>query len=87
MLADERFDQVRAGLLTLADVDPAHVDRHRLVAGIGSIIRRDPAARAELTAVVALAVSTVSAHYDAHSDATAALWLDFCRNYHQRMAG
>lgn len=55
------------------------------VAMIGAMMAGDDgAARAELRAVTAVAVATVSSHYSPDDDAAAALWLDFARGYHVR---
>ncbi|WP_410585590.1 hypothetical protein [Amycolatopsis sp. lyj-108] len=58
------------------------------VDAIGAVMAGDDGlARAELRALTALAISTVSSHYAPDDDAAAALWLDFTRNYHLRRRG
>ncbi|WP_125801106.1 hypothetical protein [Amycolatopsis sp. WAC 01416] len=55
---------------------------------IGAVMAGDDGlVRAELRALTALAISTVSSHYTPDDDAAAALWLDFTRNYHLRRRG
>ncbi|MEV6825002.1 hypothetical protein [Amycolatopsis sp. NPDC051102] len=86
-LAAARRAQAQQGARVLRELDAAGVDKARVIAGLGRRIQGDSGAKRLLTPVTALALSTVTTHFDAAADASAELWLDFAKHYHLRVAG
>jgi hypothetical protein len=85
-LTSERVSQLRRGIATISAVDPVSSSAERLVTQVGAVVRRGGVDDG-LLPVTALAVATISSHFDARQDSTARLWLDFARNFHERVAG
>jgi hypothetical protein len=84
-LAPARWGQARAGADALIARGLLGQPRARLLAGIG--MEADVAAgRPGLTAAVALAIATVSRHFDPACDEAALLWTDILRGLHRRGA-
>jgi len=54
-----------------------------LLAGVGGLASSATGSR-ELTAVVALAIATVSRHFDPNADDAALVWIDGLRRLHLR---
>jgi hypothetical protein len=77
-----RLASVRKGAQQLLSAGLAGADRTELVSGIGRKVyharKRQPPQ--PLIAVVALAIATVSRHFDPKSDDAARMWLDFTGN-------
>jgi hypothetical protein len=77
-----RLNLVRSGAdLLISRGVPGGGDRH-LLAQVGAVAA-NPGDLASLTAVVALAVSTVYRRFDPSSDHLASLWIDGLRRLHQ----
>jgi hypothetical protein len=82
-LVSARWGQARAGADALIARGLLGQPRARLLAGIGR--EADVAASGPgLTAVVALAIGTVSRHFDPGCDEAALVWIDGLRIMHQR---
>ncbi|MER6949624.1 hypothetical protein ABT294_36990 [Nonomuraea sp. NPDC000554] len=75
-----RLELARQGARSLVSAGLLNTGRPRLLAGIARQASATQAAAPELVAVVALAVATVSAHFDPASDAAASVWLNALRN-------
>jgi hypothetical protein len=80
-----RLALARAGAGTLIAQGLPGKPRARLLDGIGRLARSSGGHR-ELTAAVALAIATVSKHFDPNSDEAAQLWLGGLGMLHQRGA-
>ena len=78
-----RLAVARSGARTLIAQGLLDHPRPRLVQGIGGLAD-DPAAQRELTAVAALAIATVSSHFDPDSDHAAQRWIGGLRELHRR---
>ena len=78
-----RLALARAGADALIADGLLNQPRSRLLAGIGRQAARAPGDH-ELTAAVALAIATVSRHFDPGSDDAALTWTDGLRRLHQR---
>jgi len=79
----QRLALARSGADALIAQGLLNRPRARLLDGIGQ--QAGPtAAESRLTAVVALAIATVSRHFDPDSDEAALLWTDGLRIMHQR---
>ena len=75
-----RLQQATGGADALIRHGLLHQPRARLLDGIGEVASH-PAN--DLTAVVALAIATVSRHFDPNSDDAAELWIELLRGLHQ----
>ncbi|MFE0027734.1 hypothetical protein [Amycolatopsis sp. NPDC059021] len=81
-LTPDRMRLVRRGMSELAGANVATTTADGVVLAAGRVFRAKGAAvDAALRALVAVAVATVSAHYDPNADAPAELWLSFARSY------
>jgi hypothetical protein len=79
-----RLARARSGLDALIAAELLDVDQERLLAGIGRIHAQGTAPG--LTAAVAVAVATVSDHFDPNADAAAQVWLGGLRWLHENGA-
>jgi hypothetical protein len=80
-----RLAAVQAGTEDLIAAGLANVGQPALLDGIGRVAVAGTAdERQRLTAVAALAVATVSTHFDPNSDAAAQLWLGGLGRLHSR---
>jgi hypothetical protein len=87
-LSTTRRGQVQQAAALLTEADLPTTDVAQAAASIGKLASAGNAeTNPALRAIVALAVSAVSTHFDPNADSTAELWLGFARHYHMRLAG
>lgn len=81
-LPDTRHALARAGARQLLDSGMLNADRAKLIGHIGQRVAQKPEWHPPrpLLASVALAIGTISRHFDPRSDDAAGVWLEFVRN-------
>jgi hypothetical protein len=85
-LSAQRLGQVRDGARSLISAGLLDAPRDALLDGIGShLAGSGTKAPPGLTALLALAIATVSKKFDPHSDGLAEIWLGTVRRRHQRL--
>jgi TAT (twin-arginine translocation) pathway signal sequence len=82
-LSASRLALARSGASLLIAEGLLNQPRARLLDGIGRLAGTESGER-ELTATVALAIGTVSRHFDPGRDQPASIWIDGLRILHQR---
>lgn len=85
ILAPNRIASVAAGTARLLAQQLARASRPELLIGLGRLASTStPGELADLRATAALAVATVSTHFDPGDDHQATIWLGGLRNLYQR---
>ena len=85
-LTPDRVHQLRQGIAAISAANPVSSTTVQLATATGALVRQS-GIDGGLLAVAALAVATVSSHFEAQQDSAARLWLDFTRNFHERVVG
>jgi len=87
LLPAERLQNAKHGIANLTALTPG-LTAEDVVTLIGTHLKAATAAtRSALCTTVALAIATVSNHFDPRSDTAAELWLGFTERYAARSAG
>ncbi|MEO3824687.1 hypothetical protein [Actinomadura sp. B10D3] len=85
-LSAQRLGQVREGAQSLISAGLMNAPRDALLDGIGArMAGTETKAPPGLTALLALAIATVSKKFDPHSDGLAEVWLGTVRRRHRRL--